>query len=51
MLYVSGGSVYAVGEYSNGTNAVAVVWKGGVKTDLTDGSSYASATSVYVNVH
>ncbi|MFC4221597.1 Ig-like domain-containing protein [Flagellimonas marina] len=42
-------NVYIAGYDLSGNNDVAVLWKNGVATPLTDGSSNAQATSVFVD--
>jgi len=46
-VYAFGNDVYCAGGYSNGSQ-VASVWKNSEKTDLTDGSRTAYATSIFV---
>jgi len=55
-VYVSGKDIYVAGHEFKGRfglsgvpNGVAVLWKNGVRQDLTDGTYSASAFSVYVS--
>ncbi len=41
--------VYVVGYESNGSNSKAMLWINGVPQDLTDGTTIANATSVFVH--
>ena len=49
-LYVSGGNVYLTrGKTNSGGRYVATIWKNGESQELSDGSTDAYATSVYVH--
>ena len=47
-IYVSGNDIYIAGHSNNGTQDIAVIWKNGVSTNLTNGNNYADAKSVFV---
>ena len=49
-VYVLGSDIYVAGHSNNGTTQdIAMVWKNGVSTALTNGIKYADAKSVFVS--
>ena len=49
-VYVLGTDIYVAGHSNNGTTQdIAVIWKNGVATNLTNGIKYADAKSVFVS--
>ncbi len=49
-IYISGSDIYVAGHSNNGsTQDIAMMWKNGVSTALTNGIKYADAKSIFVS--